>query len=137
MKSIFLFGLLAICLSLASCSFLKQSASDLKKSAGDKIASAIVKTGECAQAELVKADVYELLKIESEESLMVKALAGEKAPEGSEAQGVVSEICKAAAKLALPSLLKKGVPSKWECGLTDLTGKIELLASQACDEIPL
>ena len=122
---------------MASCSFFQGKVIPAaKKSASEKITQAIVKTGECKAADVIKADVDKLLKIEADESMVVKAL-GESAPEGAQEEGLVSEICKSAAKLALPVLLQKGVPEKWECALTDLGSKVGLLAEQACGQIPL
>jgi hypothetical protein len=122
-------------MSVTSCSYFKSTVvPQAKKKAADAITKAIVETGECQATDAVQADVEALLKIESDNSLVVKAL-NESAPEGSQAEGVASEICKAAASLAIPALLDKGVPSKWECGLSDLSEKINQLAAQACDKV--
>lgn len=136
MKKILSFVLLVcVAMSLASCSlFSEKVIPAAKKSASEKITMAIVKTGECKNVEQVQADVNELLKVESDEGMVAKAI-GSEAPAGSQQEGIVSQICKSAASLALPTLLQKGVPDKWECTLTDLGGKIGDLADMACGKI--
>lgn len=131
---------LSLLLSLVSCSYFETKVVPKAKiAASASITKALVKEGQCANVEAVKADVDKLLKIESDESVVIKALA----PEAVEVQSLsatpstklAAVICKSAASLAIPSLLKKGVPEAWGCSLTDLSGKIELLASNACDKI--
>lgn len=107
-----------------------------KEQASKQITNSIVKAGECAGVAAVKADVDQLLKLENDESMVVKAL-GSSAPEGAQEEGIASEICKAAANLVLPVLLHKGVPQKWECKMSDLGGKVTGLAVMACGKIPL
>lgn len=138
MKRILSFVLLTVlALGLASCSLLEDKVVPAaKKAASEKITNAIVVTGECQAVDVVRADVDKLLKIESDEGMIATALDAS-APSGSQSEGVVSEICKSAAKLALPALLRKGVPEKWDCQLTDLSSKIGELAAKACGEIPL
>lgn len=137
MKKLVLSFTILSALLFTSCSlFQDKLIPAAKKSASEKITSAIAKTGQCSAVEVIKADVDNLLKIESEDSMVVKAMTGD-APEGAQEQGVVSEICKAAAKLALPVLLQKGVPSKWECALTDLGSKVGQLADEACGKVSL
>ena len=122
---------------LTSCAFLQEKViPQTKQKAADAITKAIVKTGECKAVEMVQSDVEKLLKIESDDSMVVKAL-GSTAPEGSQQESIISQICKSAASLALPTLLQKGVPEKWECQLIDLGGKIGELADQACGKIPI
>lgn len=127
--------LVTVSMMVTSCAYFQEKViPQAKEKAAESITKAIVETGECTAVDMVKADVDALLKIESNESMVVEALNA-KAPEGSQSEGVTSEICKAAAKLALPALLAKGVPEKWECAMTDLSAKIGELASQACGKI--
>lgn len=129
--------MIVMVMSLSSCAFFKDKViPQAKEKAADGITQALVKVGECQAVDAVKADVYKLLKIESDESMVVKALSAS-APEGAQQEGVVSEICKAAARLALPALLFKGVPAAWDCKLTNLSSKIGELADMACGKIPL
>ena len=124
-------------IGLTSCAYFKEKVvPQAKQKAADSITKAIVKTGECVAVEMVQADVEKLLKIESDDSMIVKAL-GSSAPEGSQQEGIISQICKSAANLALPTLLQKGVPAEWDCRLTDLNGKVGELADMACGKIPL
>lgn len=123
--------------SLVGCSFFKTKViPKVKEAAATKLTAAIVKVGECKAESEVKADVYKLLKMESDEGLIAKAVGSESSPEGAQEEGVVSEICKAASRLALPALLSKGVPPKWECALTDLNSRIGELAENACGKVP-
>ena len=127
--------LVSISIMVTSCAYFQDKViPQAKEKAAESITKAIVETGECSAVDMVKADVDALLKIESNESMVVEALSSA-SPEGSQAEGVTSEICKAAAKLALPALLSKGVPEKWNCAMTDLSAKIGELASQACGKI--
>ena len=100
MKKLSRFSVICVLLmGLTSCAYFQGKViPKAKQSAADAITKAIVKTGQCTAVDMVKADVEKLLKIESNESMVVKAL-GSSAPEGSQQEGVVSEICKAAAKL--------------------------------------
>jgi len=124
--------------SLVGCGFFKTKVlPKAKEVAAKKLTAAIVKTGECKAEAEVKADVYKLLKLEGDEGLIVKAVGSESSPTGTQEEGVVSEICKAAAKLTLPALLSKGVPGDWDCSLTNLNEKVGDLAQMACGKIPL
>ena len=126
-------------LTLASCSYFETKVLPKAKAAASlSITKAIVKEGQCANAEAVKLDVDKLLKIESDESVVVKAIAD---AEVAQVQSVapstklISKLCKSAFTLAVPKLLEKGVPEVWGCSLVDLSAKIDLLASKACDKI--
>ena len=136
MKKFMLPLMLIVSMFFVSCSLIESKIPEVKKSASEKITAAIVKTGECSAVSEIKADVDKLLKVESADGMVVKAM-GSSAPEGAQEEGLVSEICKAAAKLALPALMAKGVPEKWECSLSDLGGKVGLLAEEACGKIDL
>lgn len=139
MKKFLSFAIVCVLmLGMTSCAVFENTIPKAKQSAADAITKAIVKTGECAAVDMVKADVEKLLKIESDEGMVAKAIgSAQEAPEGSQQEGVVSAICKSAASLALPTLLQKGVPEKWECALTDLGGKIGQLADEACGKISI
>ena len=129
--------MIVMVMSLTSCAFFKEKVvPQSKQKAADGIVKAISNVGECSGTSAIQADVEKLLKIESDESMVVKAL-GSSAPEGAQEEGVVSEICKAAANLALPALLNKGVPASWDCKLTNLKSKVGELAAMACGKIPL
>ena len=137
MKSFLVLFTLVLLVGMTSCAFFKDKAlPELKQKAADTITKSIVKIGECNAVGVIQSDVEKLLKIESDDSMVVNAL-GSSAPDGAQEEGMVSEICKAAASLALPTLLAKGVPSKWECALTDLNSKIGDLAVMACGKISL
>lgn len=138
MKKIIPLFMMITLIGMSSCSlFQKKIIPKVKEAAAKKLVEAIVKVGECKAIDEIKGDVYKLLKLEGDEGIVVMALGSESAPEGAQEEGVVSEICKAAARLALPALLAKGVPEKWDCALTDLNSKIGVLAEQACGKIPL
>jgi hypothetical protein len=123
---------------MSSCAYFQGKViPQAKQKAADSLTKAIVKTGECVAMDQVRLDVEKLFKIESNDSMVVKAMGSESSPEGAQEEGVVSEICKAAAKLAIPTLLSKGVPEKWDCRLTDMSSKVTELASKACGEIPI
>lgn len=121
-------------LSLSSCAFIKAKIPELKQSVATKVTDAIVKTGQCTNIEAVRSDVNDLLKLESAQGMVANAI-GSEAPAGSQQEGVISEICKAAARLALPVLLRKGVPTDWACQLTDLDAKMGELAIGVCTKI--
>ena len=136
-KLISVLALITLTLGVVGCDSLRERVIPAaKEKAAEKLTEAIVKTGECQAVGEVRADVNKLLKIESDESMVVKAL-GSEAPDGSQQEGVVSEICKAAAKLALPVLLDRGAPDDWQCQLTSLNEKVGELAKKACGEIPI
>lgn len=135
MKKLILPIMAMLMISISSCSLFEDKVlPQAKAKAAEKITEAIVETGECKAVEAVRADVNDLLKIESDESMVVKAL-GLQAPEGSQQQNLVSEICKSAASLAVPVLLRKGVPEKWDCELNDLSSKVSELAMKACGNL--
>jgi len=126
---------------LASCSMFEEKVIPAAKAkASEVVVAAIVKEGQCASSASIKADVDKLFKIESQESesLVVSAIVeAQEAPATQSFSGapIVSGICKSAVSLALPALLKKGVPEKWGCSLTDLSSKLEGIALGACSKI--
>jgi hypothetical protein len=133
--------LIILSVTLASCAYFESKVLPKAKEAASKsITGAIVKEGQCANVEAVKADVDKLLKIESDESVVVKAIAEAEEVQVSQksvaaSEKLVSKLCKSAFGLAVPALLSKGVPQAWGCSLVDLGSKLDLLAAKACDKI--
>ena len=136
-----IFLLVTLASSIVSCSlFQKKILPAAKQKVAKKLTEAIVKIGECANLAEVQADVHKLLKLEGDEGVVVKAMAADSVSSGEiksllAAKSVVGEICRAAASLALPALLEKGVPDEWECKLSDLSSKAVELASLACGKL--
>lgn len=127
-------------MTLASCSYFETKVIPKAKEAASKsISKAIVAEGECVHPEAVKASVDKLLKIESDESMVVVAIAQteEVAPvqELAPSSKLSVQLCKGAFGLAVPALLSKGVPVEWGCRLTNLSAKIDVLASKACEKL--
>lgn len=127
--------------TLASCSYFETKVLPKAKQAASKsISTVLVSEGECVNVEAVKASVDKLLKIESDESVVVKAIADVEEVQVSQkslasSEKLVSKLCKSAFALAVPALLSKGVPEEWGCKLTNLNQKIDALAAKACDKI--
>ena len=139
MKSLLSLIVLSVLMLTASCTvFQDKVVPAAKKLASEKVTSAIVKTGQCSNVEAVKADVDGLFKIESDTSLVVSAIAEAPAPvvaKSFSGNPIVSSICKSAVSLALPPLLKKGVPAAWGCTLVDVSAQLESIALDACSKI--
>ncbi len=121
-----------------SCGFWKTKVVPAaKKLTATKLTDAVVKVGECSNRLEVQSDVYKLLKLEGDEGVVVKAMASESLSNSGEeslslSKSFVGDICKSAAKLALPPLLAKGVPDRWDCKLEDLNSRLGELADKAC-----
>lgn len=140
-KYLSLIAVSCLFLSLMSCSMFEEKVVPAAKAkASEVVVKAIVKEGQCSGEAAIKADVDKLFKVKSEESesLVVDAIVeAQEAPVEKSFVGspVVSGICKSAVSIALPSLIKKGVPSEWGCSLVDLTSKLEAIALGACSKI--
>ena len=142
MKNILIMSvLITLISSFAGCSYFKGKVIPAaKKSVAEKLTKAIVKVGECSNYAEVQNDVYNLLKLESDDGVVVKAMAFEAPAEGdaknlTASKSIIGDVCKAAANLAIPALLKKGVPEKWECKLNDLSERSKELADKACSKL--
>lgn len=111
--------MLVVAISFASCTKegIKTEAS---KFITENVSKVIVAELECAQVDAVKADVKaqvdKLLKINAETSFG-------------------ASFCNSMVDLAVPQLIKSGVPATWECTAATATANVVELAKKGCAKL--
>jgi hypothetical protein len=114
--------LMVLSVSLFSCSGSSIDVNKIKLDVATKISSGIAVSLQCKQETLIREDILALLKYEASGDEDVASIGG--------------TICAMAVKTVLPTLLKMGIPSKWECSANNAGDLIKVIGERVCGLIP-